>query len=90
MESATATRRCEPDTTYAYLVNAHWRADAEYQHVNLADETLAIEWPIALDDVPLSEKDRAHPRLDSVRPRCASTCRWSSAATGSWGGRCGG
>lgn len=57
-----------PDTTYAYLVNAHWRADAEYQHVNLADETLAIEWPIALDDVPLSAKDRAHPRLESVRP----------------------
>ena len=38
----------EPDTAYAYLVNAHWRPDAEYQHVNLADETLAIDWPIPL------------------------------------------
>lgn len=57
-----------PDTAYAYLVNAHWRPDADYQHVNLADETLAIAWPIALESAELSDKDRAHPRLAEVAP----------------------
>ena len=38
-----AYQTLEPDTAYAYLVNAHWRPDAEYQFVNLADETVAIE-----------------------------------------------
>ena len=58
----------EPDTAYAYLVDAHWRRDAEYQHVNLADETLAIAWPIPLAEAELSEKDRNHPRLVEVIP----------------------
>lgn len=57
-----------PDTAYAYLVNAHWRPDAEYQFVNLADETLAIDWPIPLAEAELSAKDREHPRLQAVRP----------------------
>ena len=59
-----------PGVTYSYLVNDHWSADkvSEYAYVNLADETLAIEWPIPLDQVQISDKDRQHPRLaDAVQ-----------------------
>lgn len=58
----------EPDTAYAYLVNDHWSPDAEYSFLNLADETVAISWPIPLSDVEISEKDLAHPRLADVTP----------------------
>lgn len=58
----------EPDTAYAYLVNDHWSADAEYSFLNLADETLAIQWPIPLSVSEISAKDIAHPRLDAVTP----------------------
>jgi len=58
----------ESDTAYAYLVNDHWSAEAEYSFLNLADETVAIQWPIALSDVEISAKDRAHPRLADVTP----------------------
>ena len=58
----------EPDTAYVYLVNAHWRPDADYQYVDLADDTLAIAWPIPLAEAELSEKDRTHPRLAEVTP----------------------
>lgn len=60
----------EPDTAYTYLVNDHWsaKAQSEYTFLNLADETVAIEWPIPLADAELSEKDRVHPRLGDVRP----------------------
>ena len=58
----------EPRTGYIYLVNDHWTPDAQYSAVNLADETLAIDWPIALDDAELSAKDRDHPRLSDVSP----------------------
>ncbi len=57
-------------TAYSYLVNDHWSlaAKASYTFVNLADETLAIRWPIPLDQAELSDADRAHPRLEAVRP----------------------
>ncbi|WP_323986385.1 bifunctional dTDP-4-dehydrorhamnose 3,5-epimerase family protein/NAD(P)-dependent oxidoreductase [Microbacterium plantarum] len=58
----------EPDTAYTYLVNDHWSADATYTFLNLADETAAIEWPIPLDQVEISEKDKNHPRLPEVVP----------------------
>ena len=61
-----------PDTAYAYLVNDHWSPDAEYANLNLADETVAIEWPIPLSEVEISGKDKAHPRLadvSSIPPR---------------------
>jgi dTDP-4-dehydrorhamnose 3,5-epimerase len=60
----------EENTAYAYLVNDHWSADAQAQYtfLNLADETAAISWPIALDDAELSDKDKAHPRLVDVVP----------------------
>ncbi|MFT4306916.1 MAG: bifunctional dTDP-4-dehydrorhamnose 3,5-epimerase family protein/NAD(P)-dependent oxidoreductase [Microbacterium sp.] len=58
----------EPDTAYTYLVNDHWSPDAAYSFLNLADETAAIEWPIPLDQVEISQKDQNHPRLAGVVP----------------------
>jgi dTDP-4-dehydrorhamnose 3,5-epimerase/reductase len=57
-------------TAYSYLVNDHWNPAAKesYTFVNLADETLAIQWPIPLDQADLSEADRTHPRLADVKP----------------------
>ena len=57
------------NVTYSYLVNDHWSPAliGEYSYVNLADETIAIPWPIPLDDVQISEKDLAHPRLADAK-----------------------
>lgn len=58
----------EADTAYTYLVNDHWSPDATYTFLNLADETAGIAWPIPLDQVEISEKDKQHPRLADVVP----------------------
>jgi dTDP-4-dehydrorhamnose 3,5-epimerase len=63
-----AFQTLEPDTAYTYLVNDHWSPEAEYTFLNLADETVAVPWPIALDSADVSEKDRQHPRLADVTP----------------------
>ena len=57
------------DMAYSYLVNDHWSADSldSYAYVNVADETLGIDWPVPLDQAILSEKDLAHPRLADAR-----------------------
>jgi dTDP-4-dehydrorhamnose 3,5-epimerase/reductase len=57
-------------TAYSYLVNDHWSPAAResYTFVNLADETLAINWPIPLEQAELSAADKTHPRLADVRP----------------------
>ena len=57
-------------TVYSYLVNDHWKPAAKqsYTFVNVADETLAIDWPIPLMQAELSEADKAHPRLADVTP----------------------
>lgn len=58
----------EPDTAYTYLVNDHWSPEATYTFLNLADETVAIDWPIPLDQVEISDKDKNHPKLAEVEP----------------------
>jgi len=63
-----AYQTLEPDTAYTYLVNDHWSADATYTFLNLADESASIAWPIPLQDVEISAKDLAHPRLPDVVP----------------------
>ena len=63
-----AFQTLEPNTAYTYLVNDHYSPDADYTSVNLADETVAINWPIPLERAELSAKDRAHPRLAEVNP----------------------
>lgn len=63
-----AFQTLEDGTAYSYLVNDHWSADAQgrYTFLNLADEAVAISWPIPLDRAEVSDKDRAHPRLAEV------------------------
>lgn len=56
------------DTAYTYLVNDHWSPDASYSFLNLADETVGIDWPIPLSEAQISDKDREHPRLGDVTP----------------------
>jgi dTDP-4-dehydrorhamnose reductase len=63
-----AFQTLEPNTAYTYLVNDHYSPDADYTSVNLADETVGINWPIPLERAELSAKDRAHPRLEEVDP----------------------
>lgn len=63
-----AYQTLEPDTAYTYLVNDHWSPDANYSFLNLADETIAISWPVPLADAEISPKDRQHPRLPQVQP----------------------
>jgi dTDP-4-dehydrorhamnose 3,5-epimerase/reductase len=65
-----AYQTLEDETAYSYLVNDHWShaAKESYTFVNLADETLAIDWPIPLERAEISEADKAHPRLDAVVP----------------------
>lgn len=65
---ANGFQTLEDNTVYMYLVNDHWSPDGQYSFVNLADETLAINWPIPLDNAELSEKDKNHPRLADAAP----------------------
>lgn len=70
-----AFQSLEDHTAYTYLVNDHWSAEAQRQYtfLNLADETVAIDWPISLADAELSDKDRGLPRLDDVVPMAPAT-----------------
>jgi dTDP-4-dehydrorhamnose 3,5-epimerase len=63
-----AFQTLEPNTAYTYLINDHYSPDATYTSLNLADETVAIDWPIPLDRAELSDKDRVHPRLADIVP----------------------
>lgn len=63
-----ALQTLEPRTTYSYLVNDHWREGVGYCFLNLADESIAIDWPIPLTQAILSDKDRDHPRLAEISP----------------------
>lgn len=67
---ANGYQALEPDTAYSYLVNEHWspQARASYTYLNLADETVGIDWPIPLSEAILSDADLAHPRLAAVIP----------------------
>jgi dTDP-4-dehydrorhamnose reductase/dTDP-4-dehydrorhamnose 3,5-epimerase len=65
-----AFQTLEDETVYSYLVNDHWSLAAKdsYTFLNLADDTVGIEWPIALADAELSAADQAHPLLADVVP----------------------
>jgi dTDP-4-dehydrorhamnose 3,5-epimerase len=52
----------EPDTEVIYKVTAPWDRQAE-RGVLWNDPELAVPWPISRDEVTLSDKDRALPRL---------------------------
>ncbi|WP_210649323.1 bifunctional dTDP-4-dehydrorhamnose 3,5-epimerase family protein/NAD(P)-dependent oxidoreductase [Nocardioides sp. SYSU D00065] len=62
----------EDATAYTYLVNAHWRPGVAYPALALDDPTVAIAWPIPLDQAIISEKDQNNPALDpatAIAPR---------------------
>lgn len=65
-----AYQTLEDHTSYVYLVTEHWSeaAQAGYTFLNLADETVAIPWPIPLGETARSEQDLVHPRLRDVEP----------------------
>jgi len=56
-----------PNTVFTYLVNAHWQPGVRYHSVNVADEELAIDWPIPIGSAEISDKDRANPSLSDLR-----------------------
>ena len=60
----------EDGTAYTYLVDAYWSAALKktYTFVNLADPTLAIDWPIPLSEATLSQADLSHPMLVNALP----------------------
>ena len=58
----------EPNTAYTYLVNDHYSPDGVYTSLNPADTTVAIDWPIPLEQAELSVKDRAQGPLSAVVP----------------------
>ena len=91
-----AFQTLEDDTAYSYLVNDHWSPAAKdsYTFCNLADETLAIAWPIPLEQAELSEADKTPSAVDggqpdepapAARPRCRRSAR--SGAAGRLAGR---
>jgi dTDP-4-dehydrorhamnose 3,5-epimerase-like enzyme len=53
---ANGYQTLEANVVYAYLVDAHWSADATYT------------WPFSKDKAIVSDKDRAHPPFKSVSP----------------------
>jgi len=67
---ANSYQTLESNTYYLYSVNAHWSADHydKYSFVNLGDPQIGVKWPIALDKAIISDRDRNHPPLDSVKP----------------------
>lgn len=58
----------EDGVAYTYLVNDHWRPGTSYPALDLADPTVAIPWPIPLDECEISDKDLHNPPLDQVTP----------------------
>ncbi|MCD4549744.1 sugar nucleotide-binding protein [Schaalia sp. lx-260] len=63
-----AYQTLEPHTAYTYLVNDHWSPQAQYTYVHLGDRTANIAWPIPLEHAIISDKDHAHPALETVIP----------------------
>lgn len=57
----------EDHTVYTYLVNDHWSPEVQYTLINLGDPELAIDWPIALSEAEVSDKDKNHPLLSELR-----------------------
>lgn len=63
---ANAYQTLEDDTSYSYLVNAHWTPGATYPALSLADAHAGVAWPIPLAEAEVSEKDLANPAWDQV------------------------
>lgn len=70
-----AYQTLDANTAYTYLVNAHWSPDALYTFLNIADDTVQIDWPIPLERAICSDKDLQHPPLHEVTPFSLSHAR---------------
>ena len=58
---ANGYQALEDGTVYSYLVNEHWRQDAQYLSINLGDPDANIPWPIPLEQADVSDKDKVAP-----------------------------
>ena len=65
---ANGYQTLEENTSYTYLVNAHWSPEAKYSAINLFDERLNINWPIPAEQSIVSEKDKQNPKLQDINP----------------------
>lgn len=67
---ANSFQTLEANTYYLYSVNAHWSADnyEQYCFVNLADPELGVQWPVPLESAIMSDRDRNHPLLKTIKP----------------------
>jgi dTDP-4-dehydrorhamnose 3,5-epimerase len=52
----------EDDTVFAYKVDNYYSPECD-RGISYSDEKLGIEWPIALEELKLSEKDTKQPKL---------------------------
>ena len=57
----------EPDTVIHYKVTAPYSATHD-RGLRWDDPDIGIDWPVALEDASLSDKDRAQPRLAQLSP----------------------
>ena len=53
----------DDDVTYTYLINDHFDPSYVYPALRLDDPTVAIPWPIPIEEAVVSEKDRTTPLL---------------------------
>ena len=65
---ANGYQTLDTNTTYTYLVNAHWSPEVVYLSVNPFDPALSIDWPISKDQAIVSDKDSQNPLLSNVQP----------------------
>jgi dTDP-4-dehydrorhamnose 3,5-epimerase len=52
----------EDDTVFAYKVDNYYSPECD-RGISYSDEKLGIEWPIALEELKLSQKDTKQPNL---------------------------
>ncbi len=64
---AHGTLTLEPHTEIAYKVDAYYAPELEFG-LCFDDPDLAINWPMPVDDMILSKKDRHQPRLCDLPP----------------------
>ena len=59
------------ETIYMYSVNDHWSQENydKYTFVNLGDPYIGVKWPIPLEESIMSDRDRAHPMLEDLKPK---------------------
>lgn len=55
----------EPDTEVQYKVSAAFSSEHE-RCIRFDDPALGIDWPVAVDDLTLSDKDRGAPMLSNL------------------------